>query len=1269
MSDPRSFSDILPGDREAALSAVDELRIAGKFDSEGEFTLDPAKAREKLKKFQFPEPDSFAVHLVAAAIAGGARKVTVDSSAGKCVIQFDGFPLTREDLENLTTSLFVGSHLPQWTRLRELAIGVNAALGTHPTVEVETNTGWRCRFKPNANENIEATMPIANGIRILAREAPVKAVSRFFSRSHKPECKLVEAHCSLSGVPILVNGKPINESVKLSDAVAVLRLRGEPALPNIQGAEPIWTHERPVVGFSAWLLLHANEAHTLHAIVNGVTYRTTWPEPLAAVVAVTHLPRDLSYRNIVRESKEFEALVEQLKECRAYLQREICRAWASCELSVEQRRFFAVWIERWLRASKKDRSDPGLTAVTELPYFVRAGSNELVSLATLQSSMERDRNQRVLITERNWDVPPIGPEIVVLVQGAVKSTLTGLFGSLRSGDDIMEAAVAAHQNRQYFEAQPQQHPVLPAASLGIQAVKLPGWTGELGWVPKADEERVPPATLRLLKTGRPLGSRSYTWQEGLPAGLIGVLEHPDLLPNREWNDVLLRQSALLELPQALVPALIKLSAALSPDQPWKRQALIQTLAVLKEQAPRDLRETPLFTVHLPDAPLATFQQLREQCQRLGHLPTTDRNWSLPPLNRALVVLMRPWLRPLLSELFGSYQDYEPELRDAARSASEQRRWLQTSPQKAQLQPTVAYWARATLDGGEIGIPVGPLAARTRVDFYRQGRPLGHRVVDHRIGLPPGLQVAIVDEESPVDLDWTRILEGPHDQGWVQRVKDGFPSLLEAMAVSFPPQPPQREHAQQILFRILALTPPDRIPESILAAHCLNGRDGRTASLDTIIEQDGAVDVLVQSEPPRDWPDHEYTLWLSPSAYNELTNWMGPTPFCLRNADYQAWVQHQALLTREPQPAELDGKLFWRAWINEPTYRGEIGLGESLLFKAAGSGSQVRCPPLHIDFEILYHERPVARMSLPLGPLGQTPMTTYGTWRCRAIVDCSELSFDGSAVRRDAAWDSLTDSLRERARLVGFTEAYRLSELPSQDREQLLAYLWRQLAWEATRGITPLQLQAPVFPLGDGSWASLEELRRLPRVCYVLGEKNATVTSAVLVRRELLSLFRVIFGLAQIVEEGSVPSLEAHRPLEIRLERSAEARYQPGQDFYLQRELPTQVVPQAYGEAALRQVELLLQPLVPEVKLAWQSRIERLSIYNIGMKTVVQLNPNHSDWAPLTSEASRIELIWSLVKILPHLPVDPGEPARMRHAQLLEIIRTLEAPEPEQNRRA
>lgn len=123
----------MPTTDELIGSLIGELRGEGVVDSEGRFTLDPAKAREKMRRFQLADPRRYVLELVQAAHLRGATAIDFRIDADDMWMRFDGRPFTADELSNLYASLFAdGEENDDLRALRQLALGVNAAMGMEP---------------------------------------------------------------------------------------------------------------------------------------------------------------------------------------------------------------------------------------------------------------------------------------------------------------------------------------------------------------------------------------------------------------------------------------------------------------------------------------------------------------------------------------------------------------------------------------------------------------------------------------------------------------------------------------------------------------------------------------------------------------------------------------------------------------------------------------------------------------------------------------------------------------------------------------------------------------------------------------------------------------------------------------------------------------------------------------------------------------------------------------------------------------------------------
>ena len=121
---------------------IGQLGAEGRLDSHAEFTLDPGKAREKMRQFQLATPQEYVLLLVQAATLKGASRLEFEIDADDMHFSFDGEPFTRDDLEQVFSSLFTRADTLDVRARRELALGLNAAMALNPKfISVITENG------------------------------------------------------------------------------------------------------------------------------------------------------------------------------------------------------------------------------------------------------------------------------------------------------------------------------------------------------------------------------------------------------------------------------------------------------------------------------------------------------------------------------------------------------------------------------------------------------------------------------------------------------------------------------------------------------------------------------------------------------------------------------------------------------------------------------------------------------------------------------------------------------------------------------------------------------------------------------------------------------------------------------------------------------------------------------------------------------------------------------------------------------------------------
>ncbi len=219
------------------------LEAEGKLDSEGDFTLDRKKAREKMKKYQLVDPHYYVLEIIQAAVASGATAIDVYLDADDCIISFDGDPYTMDDLENMYSSLFMSQSDFTLDRYRELAIGINSAMALNPQyIRILSGDGEKTielMVNPPDKENLTESPEIIKGTKIHVKDRLSWRVASRFLAKHiamkmPTEGKVLQEKCIYCRIPINLNAERINreEDMVLKNVLTHIR----PAWEDISGS-------------------------------------------------------------------------------------------------------------------------------------------------------------------------------------------------------------------------------------------------------------------------------------------------------------------------------------------------------------------------------------------------------------------------------------------------------------------------------------------------------------------------------------------------------------------------------------------------------------------------------------------------------------------------------------------------------------------------------------------------------------------------------------------------------------------------------------------------------------------------------------------------------------------------------------------------------------------------------------------------------------------------------------------------------------------------
>jgi hypothetical protein len=220
----------------------------------GQFTLDPAVARQKLREFQLAEPWSYPVELVRAAVALGATQVDLVLEPGRVQVRFDGTPLPRAALADLFAVTFSDRIDPEARALRQLAVAVNAAQATgaeRVTVTSGTASGAVALVaEPGSDAVAEVSAPASGtevvvdyGLALLRGREDIDAAERSLTERAR-----------YAGIPVRVNGRTVSTGLTLAGGrgVTPFELPGGSGicgvLPELSRSEVRFVQDGVVIG-------------------------------------------------------------------------------------------------------------------------------------------------------------------------------------------------------------------------------------------------------------------------------------------------------------------------------------------------------------------------------------------------------------------------------------------------------------------------------------------------------------------------------------------------------------------------------------------------------------------------------------------------------------------------------------------------------------------------------------------------------------------------------------------------------------------------------------------------------------------------------------------------------------------------------------------------------------------------------------------------------------------------------------------------------------
>jgi hypothetical protein len=500
-----------------AAELIADLQSTAKLDSEGGFTLDREKARQKMRQFQLADPHRYVLLLVECAALRGAKTIEFEIDADDMRMRTDAV-LEYEDLDELYTSLFVDRSGLGIRSRRELALACNAVMALNPKfVEIVSNGSMGTCVKgllrpdePDVVGKVEATGPTGTLIHVKERFRPGLLV-RFLrdSQGTLPEELLLRERCSYSSISIVLDGKIISDGLP-KHLIAATPFETED-LRGIGGVDPNQLDRSGVVLISNGVEI---ATHELRDSVPGLWF---WVDGRA-------LRKDVSQNDIARGDAGYGAMLKAIAGVRDRVLGQLAESWLANKFSVDGKpsrddvfrllsRCFMRWADKeWLRP------DAGpLGRLADLPVW-RTTTETWMDSRAVASQANPERG--IVYSMRTWDgvVPegwgPVlhpwsGEEEVVAIKR--------VFVEARDVTSELGRRKEAELARRAWRARPHE-PLLPQ---GHWPVRLPFSSGEHRGELSARPGRR--ANVRVIVDGCMLHEVEF---EGLLDGLTAVLEGP-----------------------------------------------------------------------------------------------------------------------------------------------------------------------------------------------------------------------------------------------------------------------------------------------------------------------------------------------------------------------------------------------------------------------------------------------------------------------------------------------------------------------------------------------------------------------------------------------------------------------------------------------------------------------------------------------------------------------------------------------------------------------
>lgn len=202
-------------------AVIERARAGGTYSERKRFTIARGRAIEKMRRFALADPHFYILELIQAAVANKAEYIEISLEDGDVTLAYIGGGLERDDLGNLFDYLFASKDRAEIGHLRELALGINAALLFKPSrVIVESGNGTlegTTRLEMHGEHDavdigtperpLTGTFVRIEGLR--SGKLPRVLQRTLFGSPRPREFDVIDVRCLAAPVPIILNGEAL----------------------------------------------------------------------------------------------------------------------------------------------------------------------------------------------------------------------------------------------------------------------------------------------------------------------------------------------------------------------------------------------------------------------------------------------------------------------------------------------------------------------------------------------------------------------------------------------------------------------------------------------------------------------------------------------------------------------------------------------------------------------------------------------------------------------------------------------------------------------------------------------------------------------------------------------------------------------------------------------------------------------------------------------------------------------------------------------------